>query len=253
MESHRYLHERIQAALRSAIQGGEFPSGQPLPGEHALAARFGAARMTVRRALAALEAEGLVRREAGRGTWPSPDLPGVNADIRRFAAGSSVQVISAGPAPLPAFAAALLGLAEGLAVLRLVRVRGDAVGPFSHVTTFVPPGLLDDLDPGVLGSGAVLDALAERGHVGAGAEQFVAGAAADPEVAALLGVPPGTALTRLDRVVRAGQGAAIEASRSLYRPDRFVYAVPIGADAHPPRWAAAEDGADHSASAGLGH
>ncbi|MFN6955913.1 MAG: GntR family transcriptional regulator [Acetobacteraceae bacterium] len=248
MDSQRFLHQRIQAALRSAIQGGEFPSGRPLPGEHALAARFGAARMTVRRALAALEAEGLVRREAGRGTWPSPDLPGVNADIRRFAAGSAVQVVAAGPAPLPAFVARLLGLAEGLPVLRLVRVRRDAAGPFSHVTTFIPPGLLDHLDPGMLGSGAVLDALAERGHVGAGAEQFIAGAAADADVAALLGIPAGTALTRLDRVVRNAEGAPIEASRSLYRPDRFVYAVPIGAGAHPPRWTAAEDAAGRAAT-----
>jgi GntR family transcriptional regulator len=252
MVSHRFLHQRIQAALRSAIQGGEFPSGQPLPGEHALAARFGAARMTVRRALATLEAEGLVRREAGRGTWPSPELPGVSADIRRFAAGSLVTLVAAGPSPLPAFAARLLVLAEGLSVLRLVRVRRDAVGPFSHVTTFVAPGLLDDLEPALLGSGAVLDALAERGHVGAGAQQFVTGAAADPEVAGLLGVPAGTALTRLDRVVRDAKGASIEASRSLYRPDRFVYAVPIGASAHPPRWAAAENGAGDAAAEGAG-
>lgn len=252
MDSPRFLHQRIQAALRSAILGGEFRSGRPLPGEHALAARFGAARMTVRRALSALEAEGLVRREAGRGTWPNTELPGVNADIRRFAAGSSVLVVAAGPWPLPAFAARLLGLAEGMEVLRLVRVRRDAAGPFSHVTTFVPAELLHGLDPATLGSGAVLDALAERGHVGAGAEQFIAGTAADPEVAALLGVPAGTALTRLDRVVRSAEGAPIEASRSLYRPDRFVYAVPIGADPKPPRWAAVEDGAGRAASPGLG-
>jgi GntR family transcriptional regulator len=83
MDSHGFLHQRIQAVLRSAIQGDESSSGKPLPGKHALAARFGAALMTVRRALATVEAEGLVRREAGRGTWPSPDLPGVNADTRR--------------------------------------------------------------------------------------------------------------------------------------------------------------------------
>jgi GntR family transcriptional regulator len=241
VEARTLLHHRIQAALRTALQGGEFPSGQPLPGEHALAARFGAARMTLRRALAGLEAEGLIRREAGRGTWPTVDLPGVKADIRRFASGSSVTVLAAGEAPIPAFVAHLFGVAEGMPAFRLVRLRADASGPFSHVTTFVPLGLLGGLDPAELGSGAVLDVLAERGHVGAGAEQFVAGAAADPEVAALLGLPPGSALTRLDRLVRNAQGEPIEASRSLYRPDRFVYAVPIGAGAHPPRWAAAAE------------
>jgi GntR family transcriptional regulator len=241
MDARTPLHLRIQAALRSALEGGEFPPDRALPGEHALAARFGAARMTLRRALAALEAEGLIRREPGRGTWPAAPLAGVQADIRRFAAASAVRVLESGPCVAPPFAARALGLEEGARVLRLVRLRADAAGPFSHVTTFVPAGLLDGLDMAGLGSGAVLDALAELGHVGAGAEQFLAGAAADPEVAAALGLPPGSALTRLDRTVRNAEGAAIEFSRSLYRPDRFVYAVPLGGNAHPPRWTAPAD------------
>jgi GntR family transcriptional regulator len=243
MDARTPLHLRIQAALRSAIEGGELPPGRPLPGEHALAARFGAARMTLRRALAALEAEGLIRREPGRGTWPvmrSGPLAGVEADIRRFAAASAVEVLACGALPAPAFVARALGLEAGAPTLRLARLRGDAAGPFSHVTTFVPAGLLDGLDPAALGSGAVLEALAERGHVGTSAEQAVAGAAADPEVAAALGLPPGSALTRLDRTLRDAEGRGIEFSRSLYRPDRFVYAVPLGTGAHPPRWSPAE-------------
>lgn len=242
MEARTPLHLRIQAALRSAIEGGELPPDRPLPGEHALAARFGAARMTLRRALAALETEGLIRREPGRGTWPvaATPLAGVHADIRRFADGSSVSLLACGEVPAPAFAARALGIEAGAPAFNLVRLRGDAAGPFSHVTTFVPAGLLDGLDPGALGSGAVMEALAERGHVGATAEQALAGAAADPEAAAALGLPAGSALTRLDRVLRDAAGQAIEFSRSLYRPDRFVYAVPLGTGAHPPRWVAAE-------------
>lgn len=83
--------------------------------------------MTLRRALAGLEAEGLIRREAGRGTWPTVDLPGVQADIRRFYLGSSVTVLEAGPAPVPAFAARLLGVADGC-----VRRRGKSTPEEPH-------------------------------------------------------------------------------------------------------------------------
>jgi DNA-binding GntR family transcriptional regulator len=53
--------------IRSAIKTGEWLIGDTLPGEVALAAQFGVGRVTVRRAFALLEDEGLVERRLGRG------------------------------------------------------------------------------------------------------------------------------------------------------------------------------------------
>lgn len=58
--------EALAAALRDRILGGELPGGARLP-EAELCATYGVARHTVRSALRALEAEGLVRIEAHRG------------------------------------------------------------------------------------------------------------------------------------------------------------------------------------------
>ena len=60
----------ICAALRQELLGGQ-ASMRSLPSERALMRRFAAARETVRRALDALEAEGLVVRQIGKGTFPS--------------------------------------------------------------------------------------------------------------------------------------------------------------------------------------
>ena len=243
MDAPTPLHLRIQASLRGALANGTFPPGRPLPGENALARRFGAARMTVRRALAALEGEGLIRREPGRGTWPAaplhaPSIGGLLSDMRHFVGTSRVRVLDHAMEPATTPVATAFGIPRETACRRVVRVRFDALGPFSHVTTWLPPDIAPDLDPAQLGDGAVLDALAERGHVMAGARQLIAATAADPATAEALGITAGSPLTMLDRVAFDAARRPLEFSRWLYRPDRFAYAVSLGVDAAdtPPRW-----------------
>lgn len=61
------LHERIAANLRSAIVRGDHAPGSKLPTEAELARQYGAGRGTVRAALRAVEAEGLVTSRQGSG------------------------------------------------------------------------------------------------------------------------------------------------------------------------------------------
>lgn len=55
------------SAIRSAIVAGEWPVGTNIPGEKILAARYSVGRVTLRHALAILEAEGLLERNAAGG------------------------------------------------------------------------------------------------------------------------------------------------------------------------------------------
>lgn len=61
--------KQIQRVLEDEISSGKFKPGGRCPTEHALAARFGVNRHTVRRSLQALQDKGLVRIEQGRGTF----------------------------------------------------------------------------------------------------------------------------------------------------------------------------------------
>jgi GntR family phosphonate transport system transcriptional regulator len=63
------LWRRIADDIRLDIVGGKLARGEQLPTEAALAERFSANRHTVRRALAVLADEGVVRAEQGRGTF----------------------------------------------------------------------------------------------------------------------------------------------------------------------------------------
>src|SRR4051812_4803350 len=63
------IWRRIADAIRLDIVGGKLVTGDKLPPESELAERFNANRHTVRRALAALQAEGVIKTEQGRGSF----------------------------------------------------------------------------------------------------------------------------------------------------------------------------------------
>jgi GntR family transcriptional regulator, phosphonate transport system regulatory protein len=60
---------RIASDIAQAIGQGAYPPGQRLPSEHALAEQFGVNRHTIRRSLASLSNQGLVRVTQGSGTY----------------------------------------------------------------------------------------------------------------------------------------------------------------------------------------
>jgi GntR family phosphonate transport system transcriptional regulator len=64
---------RIEQAVRADILAGRYAPGGQLPPDRDLAALYGASRMTARRALAALQQDGLIRIEHGNGTFVSDD------------------------------------------------------------------------------------------------------------------------------------------------------------------------------------
>ena len=66
------VFQRLRDALAEQIRSGEFAVGAKLPSERDLAERSGIARMTARKALGLLEAEGLVHRSGRRGYFVSP-------------------------------------------------------------------------------------------------------------------------------------------------------------------------------------
>lgn len=61
------VYPRIADRLRERIGSGRYPAGEALPSEAELCAEFAVARNTVRRALALLEADGLIMTVPSKG------------------------------------------------------------------------------------------------------------------------------------------------------------------------------------------
>ncbi len=76
----RFKYRRVYEYLQRMVEEGHFTPGQRLPTEAELTQQFGVSRPTVTRALNALQAEGIITRRAGSGSYVQPESPADNAN-----------------------------------------------------------------------------------------------------------------------------------------------------------------------------
>ncbi|MFJ8107119.1 GntR family transcriptional regulator [Streptomyces sp. NPDC096132] len=84
------LYQQVAAAIREAILSGEYEPGAPLPSEAQLMERYQVSRPTVRNAVAALRAEGLIDVRHGKGSFVRADsgpVTGISRYVGRTPAG----------------------------------------------------------------------------------------------------------------------------------------------------------------------
>ncbi len=99
--------EATAARLGADIAAGRWEDGARLPAERALAAEMGVSRATLRKALAALERRGRIRRHVGQGTFvTAPTTEEVTATLRLSPPPSPADVLELRRMIEPAIAAA---------------------------------------------------------------------------------------------------------------------------------------------------
>lgn len=227
-------YHQIYLLLREQLADGRFAGA--LPGEVALAARFGVARVTVRKALEQLEAEGLVDRAPGRGTVPrraaearpaardgAPKLSGLLENIVSLGLATRVRVLDCAVVDAPTAVAQALQLDAGAPVQKAVRVRSTREGPLSLITTYVPAELARGFGRRELGRKPLLVLLEEAGVRIGHAQQSISARLADDRSAPPLGVAVGSALLAVARLVHDERGRPVQWLQGLYRPDRYEY------------------------------
>jgi GntR family transcriptional regulator len=222
---------QIYLSLREKIATGRLNPNAPLPGEQMLAAEHSVSRVTVRRALAGLERDGLIDRRRGSGTFIveprvakplAVDLADALSHLVEMGRTTGVRLLHFGyQEPTPAVAEAL-GLSKGERVQRSVRVRTIDGEPFSYLTTHVPESIGVTYSEPELASKPLLALLERSGVAVDNATQEISAVLASPEVAAALNVDLGSALTSLTRSVYDVRGRGVEHLHALYRPDRYA-------------------------------
>ena len=234
-------YHQIYLVLREQLQEGRFSGG--LPGELNLMQQFGVARVTVRRALEKLAADGLISREPGRGTRAidpvaSPavtrrevgqraQLTGLLENLVSMGLKTSVNVLEVEMVTASANVASALQLQPGDPVQKAVRVRSTREGPLSHITTYVPADIGRQFGRRELAKKPILVLLEESGVTVGRAHQTISARLADVAVAGHLDVAVGSALLAVRRLIYNDQDRPIQWLHGLYRPDRYEYEMQL--------------------------
>lgn len=219
---------RVYLLLRDEIAGGQRPAGSALPSEQQLSRMHGVSRVTIRRALDALVANGLIRKKVGSGSVVCETTPTITGDLSTLIThivsmgrGTEARLMSFAYQPAPPAVAKAMNLAPGAMVQHAVRIRLAEGEPFSHLTTYVPEQIARNYSEAEL-AGAPMFALLERsGARIESARQWVSAVLASPEVAGMMQIAVGSALLSLTRVIHDADGKGVEYLSALYRPDRF--------------------------------
>lgn len=152
--------KQIADTLGNEIRDRAYLASGRLPSENELAARFGVNRHTLRQAVAALQVEGLVRVEPGRGMFIQHELldyvlsrrTRFTENLQRQGLLPSNQLLTAREVPAPERAAQELKLGKGATVLMVEMLDEANDQPIALATAYYPAlrfvGLLDMLNSG---------------------------------------------------------------------------------------------------------
>ena len=198
---------------------------------------FGVSRATVRQALHALEEQGLIHKEKGRGAFVNRTASGswllqwagglFDDELTRRGITVESTVIRAGVEPLPEWASDALQLgpeAPGVFLERLRRVDGeDALYVVNHL-----PQEYAVILPEIwkTSTASLYWTLREQcGVEVAGSSRTLEAVCASPPLARRLGVPTRSPLVYIQSVTRDATGKPIDCYRAWLRTDRLRIAV----------------------------
>jgi GntR family transcriptional regulator len=248
------LYYQLASLLRNKISSGEFGVGAKIPTEAELVADYGVSRITVRQALRSLEEEGLIRREAGRGTFVNDpkaftgtlQLDGSLDDLMSMGLATQVQLLDHKTVSVSGQEAERLDLEAGAKVVRCTRIRFVGDQPYSYIVNDLPYEIGRRIPRSYLKSGSILQFLEqELGILLMSADQSVRATLADAVVAPRLDVPIGAPLLYVDRIVFDEEGRRVERVRTYYRSDIYNFTLHLNRHKAPGNltWAYREAGA----------
>jgi len=228
------LHVQLAEALRRDIRDRRQAPGTVLPSEAVLCRQFGVARSVVRQALAALVAEGLIRRDPGRAPTVAPTLEhhrmvqrstGLFEQFASTGTALRTRVLRFEPAAPPADVAAFFGSGDTLLLERLRRVDDE---PLAFVRTWLPRSRLPGLQAEHLRDASLHRTLAQRFglHPGRGRNRIRA-VGADDALARALDVPAGSPLLMLEGQGFDQDGQPLEWFTTWHRAEKLVFDVDV--------------------------
>jgi GntR family transcriptional regulator len=223
-------HVRIGYWLERLITSRRLQTGDKLPSEVQIAASLGVSRMTLRQALASIEAKGLLERRRGRfgGNFvaePKFDftlsgLPGFTEQMRRAHVEAGAHVVQATTRTPPVDVRTALKLKRGDQVHEIIRVRSGNGEPIALEETYLPASIFIGMLSHDL-TDSLYDVMQrEYKQPPVSADELIEPIKASAQQAELLNEKADDVLLLVIRTSYAADGTPVEYSRDHFRPDR---------------------------------
>jgi GntR family transcriptional regulator len=231
------LYAQVKALITRRIASGEWKPGVMIPNEFQLASEYKVSQGTVRKALIALEAERLIVRRQGRGTYVARHTSEralfhffriVDLDDRRIEPWS--RTLSQKSVNATRLLAKQLEIEPGTPLHFITRIRCLKNIPAIYERIYTPVWMMPDLK--IATDAQMVDEMYviyqdRYGLTIAHASERIAAVAAAAEEARLLDIAEATPLLEITRVARDVSNVAVELRISRCRADLFRYAVEL--------------------------
>lgn len=230
MADRRIRYREIADDLRARVEDGDLGGDRRLlPSESELSEHYGASRVTVRKALDLLRAEGLVDSRQGFGWFVAGTpfrqhlgrLGTIEAQLEAAGRRSERRIVDFGFVRAPARVRATLGVDK---VLRVARVNLADGEPFARVTVWCPEELGAELSRAQVAEHSFYELLPVP--LG-GAVQTIEAHAASAADAELLAIPEGSPVLVCERVTSDAAGRPVLVAEHVLPGHRSAFTVDL--------------------------
>lgn len=231
------LYIQIDEELRGQIESGDLGPLAQVPSETDLAERFSVSRMTARKALDRLVADGMLFRQPGKGTFVAPTkiAHGASQGLSFSAAMASqglpceTRVLEAETVRAPSNVARALSLAQGGQAIFLRRLRIVDGTPAAIHLSYMPARLSALLDLDLTGS--LSDLMSRVGARVERSDDSVEAVLATGEEARLLQVAEGSPLVLIRGTAFSSGNEPVRYTEALYPGGRWRFNLQVSGTA----------------------
>lgn len=231
-------YARVADALLQDISSGVFPQGSLLPAEGALCERFEVSRATVREALRQLSEMGIVSKAHGIGTRVTAteskgeyvlSVDSVS-DLMQYGTETHLRILDRKVVTATKENAAILGCEPGTRWIRLRGLRlveGDEKHPIAYSEILIDARFSDVANEKSPTISYYKEIGARYGEHVVGVEQEIEAIDIPKDVAAKLGVEPGSSGLQITRRFCSPNNRVIEVTTNIHPKNRFSYKLKV--------------------------
>lgn len=230
------VKDELERVIREGLESGSLTPGDRLAAEKELASQFGVSLITIRKALDDLASQGLITRQAGRGTFVAKRKieQGLATFFSFFTSMQdkgievATRIVEKEKVPFIPSIGAKLQMEEEYPIFRLVRVRMVDDEPILLETVYLPSNRfpkIEEIDFAKISMYQVMDE--KYGIQVYKASDFLEPVIINSYESKLLGVPVGSPALLLERTACDPTGLPVEYSKGVFRGDRCRFSIDL--------------------------